>query len=658
MAEARGRATGPTKQEVDMDTIKREVSELLKKNDKLTTAEQEDLARKYSDQPELVAKIFSIFNKKMLEIHEKARDIARKFYEQYGKTKTSSQIYNKLQDLKTKHGFSDRQLNEIRNEMAVLINTGGKGTPLTYTQHKPSLADQSKLKGVFGALPPKIQDRGLVIDATNKKEVEALKDILKCYDDNKLLHGKMIINSLVYRDCDPVAMSGGFKRDLHNPNNFIHPLIAAMFLIKVGYFEDRFLRSNFGQIVYTRNSKQPITSDVDAKLYKDITSDPNDYACDVDSVMTDIKMRYDVQVQLWKTVMKLRSGSFYYSDTEVDVLKKLGLCRNNLDINMDSVLSTDEGGLIRRLMNVFSARPTIIYSEPHITMVDRQMITSGNMFDTGNLKLNMSIEHSPMQQSFINQAVPTTTNVAMLTLRLPDESILTPITSLYNNPIQPRQRLSLREAAIQTIWVTENGVVVPRRQSLLYSNEVLVIYVNRRMQPITNMGLLSNIHTPQIANLPKIIENFEKFNGYAVQVPEKLAYNNSEIYDLRSVVTVTNTDLRTRVGSTYSIITGSNALIMKHRDFVTNLSNEYYLYDPFGASIPVKHPQGGYVTNKPITILSPYYNNMDSEQLAQSNNTSNDKSFFERASCNGTVFFYCKPKVEFNESLVLGPMLQ
>ncbi len=78
---------------------------------------------------------------------------------------------------------------------------------------------------------------------------------------------------------------------------------------------------------------------------------------------------------------------------------------------------------------------------------------------------------------------------------------------------------------------------------------------------------------------------------------------------------------------------------MSHRNFERNaFEPKYYLYDPFGASLPVRHPtESGYMTNKPISIIEPYFS-VPAEMTGGIPNP----SFIDRASKTGTIYFYAK----------------
>jgi hypothetical protein len=231
---------------------------------------------------------------------------------------------------------------------------------------------------------------------------------------------------------------------------------------------------------------------------------------------------------------------------------------------------------------------------------------------------------------FNNQPVYTVTSIPMITLQIP------PFTSESNETID------IRRATQQTIWINENKTIIPKKQSIIYSKEVIIFYVNRRIQRIEIRTFTNPL---QFSQLPLAMSNFEKLNQYPVDIPPAFALGRpDEFYQLRSVVSVTQTTIKQGERDT-KIITGSTGLIMSHRDFDRSVYQpKYYLYDPFGASLPVLHPLDGqeekytgFITNKPITYIEPF------SFTAAIAGGEGSPSFFDRAKYFGTVFIYAKP---------------
>jgi hypothetical protein len=367
--------------------------------------------------------------------------------------------------------------------------------------------------------------------------------------------------------------------------------------------------------------------------------------------MADIRNRYRVQINLWETVLKLRNGNYYEASPISEFVSTLNACRNNLYDNTDFAYSQDEGALLRRLLSVFSLRPTIIYTKPIYSVASFAANPYGMSMGIASpygmgagLGTNLGSGFSSGQGSttgsgfttglgmfpFNVQPVYTITSIPMITLQIP------PLTV----GAEPKD---LRTATSQTIWINENKTIVPKEQSIIYSKEVLIFYVNRRIQRIQIRTYTNPLHFSQ---LPLTMSSFEKLNAYPINVPAAISLTNSEeTYQLRSVVAVTQTEIR-QGEKTTNIITGSTGLIMSPRNFTRGIFEpKYYLYDPFGASLPVRHPEAGsgdenyegYFTNKPISFIEPVF----TPDVSMTGGVHNP-SFFDRASHNGTIYIYAK----------------
>ncbi|BCS83145.1 putative core protein [Cotonvirus japonicus] len=567
------------------------------------------------------------------KVNKQAKILAQKVYSKYvSGTIPTHEILEKMIKYKKENKWSDKEYDEFFKEFKNLL-TGNRAMEIDYNQNV--IANKSIINRALGSTKEikeiiREADPGIRLKESEKG---ILSEILSMYDKTSDLHRSVFMHSLMYEDCSPVAITGEYDRKRHIASNYIDPILACMFIPKIDIFEIHMLYANFGSIIKARYEKRPISNEPDSLLFYDITSDPNDVVCEINSPIADLRNRYRVQISLWETVLKLRNGSYYEADSISEFMRTLNACRNNLYDNADQAYNQDEGAIMRRLLSVFSLRPTIIYTKP---------VYSVASFAMGQFMPNMimgpnGIPCPPGQamNPFNNQPIYTITSIPMITLQIPT---LTPNA----------EPIDIRTAVTQTVWINENKTIVPKEQSVIYSKEVLIFYVNRRIQKI-NIKTYSNPLT--FSQLPLTLSSFERLNSYPINVPERLVSGKSEeVYNLRSVVTVTETQIG-RGASSEGIITGRTGLIMTHRNFEQNkFEQAYYLYDPFGASLPVRHPeQDGYFTNKPISTLQPLFT-----PPAETTGGIVNPSFFDRASRTGTIFIYAKPQgYNPNESITL-----
>lgn len=615
------------------DKIKEEVMILAKKGT-LGPAELAELYNKYGDQENLIDEILRLRTKRTARVKSQARKIAKKIYEKYSDgSRPLHEILDRMMRYKAENKWTDFEYDEFRKELGYLL-TGARALEIDYNQNIQ--ANRSRINRALGNDSITIDyGKGLRI---KESEHGVLSEILSMYESTQALHKSVFMHSLMYEDCSLVAMTGEFKRDRHIASNFIHPLIACLYLPKFDLFEIHTLYSNFGAIIKARHEKKPILTEPDQLLFEDITSDPNDVVCEINSPMADIRNRFKVQIALWQTVIKLRNGNYYEDAPVSEFITLVNACRNNLYDNADLAYMQDEGALLRRFLSVFSLRPTIISTKPISSIssylggpmgMNMSMNMGMNLGNNGNEGLSFGTGFGTnmglMAFPFSNQPVYTVTSIPMITLQIPP----------YTEGAEPKD---LRTSTSQTIWINENKTIVPKEQSIIYSKEVLIFYVNRRIQRIQIRTFTNPLPFSQ---LPMTMSNFERLNKYPINVSPAITLGRSdETYLLRSVVTVNETEIK-QGEKTTNIITGSSGLIMSHRNFDRNdFDSKYYLYDPFGASLPVRHPeqgQDGYFTNKPISIIEPFYSIPD-----PTTGIPHNKSFFERATETGTIYIYAK----------------
>lgn len=612
------------------DKIKEEVMNLAKKGT-LGPSELTELYNKYGDQENLLDEILRLRAKRAARVKSQARKIAKKIYERYSDgSRPLHEILDRMMRYKVANQWTDFEYDEFRKELGYLL-TGSRALEIDYNQN--IMANRSRINRALGNDVVTFEyGKGLRI---KESEHGVLSEILGMYESTQALHKSVFMHSLMYEDCSLVAMTGEFDRKRHIASNFIHPLLACIYLPKFDLFEIHTLYSNFGSIIKARHEKKPILTEPDQLLFEDITQDPNDVVCEINSPMADIRNRFKVQIALWQTVLKLRNGSYYEDAPMSEFITLLNACRNNLYDNADLAYMQDEGAMLRRFLSVFSLRPTIIYTKP-LSSITSYIGGPGGM----NFGMNFGMNGSDFGMGlggnigmgtfpFSNQPVYTVTSIPMITLQIPPYS--------EGTSQEPKD---LRTSTSQTIWINENKTIVPKEQSIIYSKEVLIFYVNRRIQRIQIRTFTNPLPFSQ---LPMTMSNFERLNKYPINVSPAISLGRSdETYLLRSVVVVNETEIK-QMEKTTNIITGCSGLIMSHRNFNRNdFDSKYYLYDPFGASLPVAHPdqdayKDGYITNKPISLIEPFYSIPDPVTGSVQN-----KSFFDRAAEAGTIYIYAK----------------
>lgn len=411
------------------------------------------------------------------------------------------------------------------------------------------------------------------------QELEVVQSIINLYHENMNLCQEVTRQSLMYKDCAPEAITGTYEFKKDDTALAIHPVIAALFIPRVRYLDEHMLIASIARIVYHKQNNLHLNNQPDMELYWDLVTDPQDVACinTQDSPLSDLLVRAQVQVALWKVVKELRQGR-YYTPASNEFMRVLGSCRTNVFDQAEFGYVFDEGTILRRLLGAFSLRPTLVSIAPVVNAV-----------------------YGYTQVAPMNRI----TTVPILNLRLPYAMNRSNISVSLNDAFQQRE------------FFIENKNLVPRNKSVVYSRDVIFVYVNRRFQTINYAKIIAPY---QFQALPVTASGFERINDINVSFRTTIPIAG-ENFNLKTVVCVD------RSKTNPDIIVGCSTCIT----CVDNQTQEPYhlLYDPLGAQFKQvdTSSSGRYKSQEPITFLAP---------------SGTDISFQTRAAKRGTIFMYVK----------------
>jgi hypothetical protein len=447
------------------------------------------------------------------------------------------------------------------------------------------------------------------------KDHSKLNELQILYDDTKHIHADVKNQVFNYRDCAPEAITGQYDRTKHNVNANIDPVIVALFVPKVEYLERRMLFTNIARMVlsraqaYLKNQSfrlqaniAPGELDAEFELAHDIAYDPNalEYIKD-DSPMDNILKRFRCQVELYQAVLNLRQGKYYSTGyTENDGITGLARAFNSYNWaffdSPELYGARDEGSFLRKLLAVFSCRPTFT-----------QLSSFSNRYGLGYTNVtNLS------KTVFIN--------IPIVNIKLPID--------LVGNQVHA---ISLARALTQTDTIIEHRSLVPKNKSVIYSNQVAFFYANRRYPSV---NFISGSMCMRQMSVPVSFVNQTTINKSIVHYDNRFRIGR-DWFDLRSVVMlqrppINNVDVP--VGYSAAIVVGQNA---PTGAFQGN-GNAYLHYNPSIASLQYldgnqQQGQSQYISNSPFTYIDET-NNGDPSRLA----------FRNEASERGTIFFYVR----------------
>ena len=580
--------------------IDNEVKKLFKENaHHISSTAMFKLREKYGDE-DLLDQIQDAFIDRSREVRKRAKKFAKLISERYSTQNYPLHILlKKALKYKKKYNLSDGEFEEFRRVYEQALT--GKEDPQHVSLTVPFTNMSRALgQGMIDA------DDGMKFD---DRDFEILQQLMRLYNETKSTHAQVVLQSMTYQDLAQQSLNGEYIRERHNPHCHVHPVVAALFLPKIDLFDQNMLHANIAYIVKQRYKKQPILTSTDYTLFYDLISDPTDVVCSSDSAVKDLYHRAQLQCHLWNSVISLRNGRYYDCNT-TNFKIAIDNCRRSVNDNPDLMYEDDEGTVLQRLLGAFSIRPTIVATSPlYNTLGNNTLMTQ--------------------------HVMPKVTSMPYVTLKIP------PLKSSVVDV-----QLKLEDALNMSQWYVEDGNVVPRNQSIIYSKGVLIFFVPRRAHTL-NIGQLVAPMQAQFNRLPRTVAGFDRLNDTHVEFENSLSLGNGDHeYNLKSVVVVEINDMisDTITGDGSKLITGCSTCV--RRDTNSDYSpDRIYWYNPLGAAIghvppaSIQNSQGTapasinpeelVYSDKPITFIG-------------EKGTSYRESFYEKASTRGTIFIYKK----------------
>ena len=501
-------------------SINEEVHHLLRKKGKISQNDFTRLKDKYDDD-ELVDNIQNIYSEKYTAIIKKAKKFARLIREKYANTQTPFHILlQKAIKYKIAYNLSDDEFAEFQRiyEQELIGNNTND-----------IIRQQTNIMKVLGGITMNINGFKKKL---NDDDYKYLQEIMKLYSKNKNLHSQVILQSMQYTDCAYESLHGKYDRNLNNIGDHVHPVIVALFIPKIDIVDEFFLWSNIAGIVKARFNNERLQSKADYELFHALTTDPNDIVCDNSSPILDLLNRAQLQAQLWNSVLNLRNGQYYNSSFR-DFISSVDICKLNKQDTPDLLYGRFDGVIIKRLLSAFSFRPSIVTTTPLISTVS-------------------------MNPYLLNNK-PLVSTIPMINMRL--------------SPIADTQIL-LKEAINQTQFFLENGNVVPRHTSIIWSRGILIFYVDRRSNTITYNDQLIKMNLNILPSSIGVMGGFERINDTKVIINDSLQIRG-EPFRLRSVVIAEINEK--------NLMISSSTLLVDYRNDESPLNRTtcYYCYDPY-----------------------------------------------------------------------------
>ncbi len=455
------------------NTVDAEVANLMNlKNKSDFTNALLVLRQRYNDE-DLVNKIQEVFTQRHASIVKAAKKFAAAVKAKYSQQNAPFHyLLMKARAHAKKHHLSEAEFSEFqRIYEQELAGTGSSEV----------LAGVTSLMKVLGNINSGTDSYFHVDEADYKN----LQEIIKVHDSSKLLHSQVVLQALQFGAFDTEAVSGTYDKRFMDKVDYVHPVIAALFLPKLRYVEQQFLFSNMAGIVKSRYNRTPITTLPDYELFYNLVTDPNDVVCDTRTPVGDLLARCNLQHHLWKSVLHLRNGQYFHPSLR-EFLSSVDVCRLNKHDNPELVYGRHDGTIIKRLFSAFSFRPTTVSTIP--------------------------VQQLFMYNPYSQVVRPTVTAVPMINVR-----VLSSGTTKLKDALQQEQLF------------IEGNIITKRIANVMYSREIIVFYVDRRFFRY-NM-----VQTPvNVLRLPTSVAGFERINTARVDIttPAGAAAQTGNLIDM------------------------------------------------------------------------------------------------------------------------------
>jgi hypothetical protein len=550
------------------------------------------LRKSFPNDEEYVKKTFDLYKQRLVLIERKSRKFKQLLINKYSNLPIH-ELMEKAKKFAKKYDFSDDEFTAFFNK---IVNEP-KYSNSTY--NRPS----SRMSQVFGYDQNDHMGDSLVV---KNNEMDVLQDILKLYAETRVLHAQVMIQSLQFQDLQASALVGKFTYGKHNQYSYIHPVIAALFLIKIDCIDNRMLIANLGHIIKNKYENKPITTNQEFEMYWDIITDPNEVSSvtNKDSPMVNLRNRFIVQTKIWDSVLQLRQGK-YYNERVSDFLIALDNCDNNLFDSPDMAYVKDEGTILRRMLGAFSMRPTFVAVRPY----SNSMAGFAQPSFAGNYNVS-------------TMSLTRMTSVPIITVRIPNTGDNT------TAGVRDGATISLEKSMDQQQWYLENKMIIPKSQTVVFSRDVVFFYINRRQQTVE----YGNIGRPyQFNALPVTFSGYESLNTTLVDCGQRFDVGG-EPFELKSAVCITESSVGVDPAQTgKKLIVGNTAVFVNGSDGASQSPKKDYMYDPQGAAEQTSTVGGTYGHNEPVTYL---------------NGSANESNIYHIVNTTGTICVYKKNKTQ------------
>ena len=395
----------------------------------------------------------------------RALKFAKQAFRKYnGSGYSLNKIFRHLKRKQGQLGGQTEQENSDRFELVRLAYIALKNPTVQIGDLERRFAPASPYAMLGTVFPKNVGSKGRFQSPSTDTEIAAFKRILSMGLQTYQIHAQACMTSQTYPG-PGVLQHAHFNRGIHVLNNPADPVLFALLVNKIQYCESRMIFSNLSECVKMRSKNMFPTFMSDNQLLMDMSRTTHYMESNPKEPWASLAEKAELQIMVKNSATLFRTGQIYHQ-AHADLQHKLSMfCAKSYDSPWMAQFR-DEGTRMRKYMELFYMRPMKVSNQPVAQgVVFPQNLPYGAQDFAEKGTVQVQIPYSNQRQGV------GTPNIVP--------------TDLFS---------SFKSGQIQVV----QNLVSAYRLSLVYSQGLLVFYVNRRMPTPSFPNQMSNFAAPKL----------------------------------------------------------------------------------------------------------------------------------------------------------------
>lgn len=340
---------------INKDPAKKELVERILKKDNLLTMDDDDLVeeikRKFTDK-ETVRILYTWLSHRLTFITDKAQTFRKNILSTYSYLPPNKIMKKAMKYAKRLH-FTPTEFDIFRKMFMMDYQT-----PITshYEFEKGEFQNSGAMATLLNYQPKEAERGKLNFESS---EAGVVDNIIKSAIATEELFYYCVSNSLTYQYSDDLYNEIKVKKD-YKITDCVPPVIAAMFIPKIPYFDLYMLQTNIGKFIQHSYEHKKLTG-FENMLKLNLASDSSQYSDQTGKLISplkDLQIRASIQQSLWKLVLFLRNKQSLNCDC-TKFYNLISMYAPDLFVSQRYKNQThqDSINIITRLFHVFSLYP-------------------------------------------------------------------------------------------------------------------------------------------------------------------------------------------------------------------------------------------------------------------------------------------------------------